>query len=119
MAAHLIRVGYFADYANPALRLLPEWTEWCIEQIELDGDAAARSREAASSAASVLIDAEDDEPAAEDDRAPFRRHEWIARGRALRDDHPMTTRRWRSAPVPGLVATARRCPGSRSRITWS
>jgi hypothetical protein len=51
MAAHLIRVGYFADYANPALRLLPEWTEWCIEQIELDGDAAARSREAASSAA--------------------------------------------------------------------
>jgi hypothetical protein len=75
MAAHLIRVGYFAGYANPALRLLPEWTEWCIEQIELDGDAAARSREAASSAASVLIDAEDDEPAAEDDRAPFRRHE--------------------------------------------
>ena len=32
MAAHLIREGYFVDYANPALRLLPEWTEWCIEQ---------------------------------------------------------------------------------------
>ena len=29
MAARLIREGYFADYANPALRLLPEWTEWC------------------------------------------------------------------------------------------
>jgi hypothetical protein len=75
MAAHLFRVGYFAGNANAALRLLPEWTEWCIEQIELDGDAAARSREAARSAASALIDEEDDEPAAEDDRAPFRRQE--------------------------------------------
>jgi len=75
MAAHLIREGYFADYANSALRLLPEWTEWCIEQIGLDGDASARSREAARSAASVLVDDEDDEPVAEDDEAPFRRHE--------------------------------------------
>jgi hypothetical protein len=75
MAAHLIREGCFADYANPALRLLPEWTEWCIEQSGLNGDAAARSRKAARSAASVLVDAEDDEPATEDDKAPFRRHE--------------------------------------------
>jgi hypothetical protein len=42
MAAHLIREGYFADYANAALGLLPEWTEWCIEQSRLDGAAAAR-----------------------------------------------------------------------------
>jgi hypothetical protein len=75
MAAHLIREGYFAGYANAALRLLPEWTEWCIEQSGLDGAAAARSREAARSAASVLVDDEDDEPAAEDDQAPFRRPE--------------------------------------------
>ena len=75
MAAHLIREGYFADYASPALRLLPEWTEWCIEQSGLSGDAAARSRKVARSAASELIDDEDDEPAAEDDEAPFRRHE--------------------------------------------
>jgi hypothetical protein len=82
MAAHLIREGYFAGYANPALRLLPEWTQWCIEQLGLDGDAAARSRKAARSAASVLVDdeddepvAEDDEPVAEDDEAPFRRRE--------------------------------------------
>jgi hypothetical protein len=75
MAAHLIREGYFADYANPALRLLPEWTEWCIEQIGLDRDASARSREAARSATSALVDDEDDEPVAEDDKAPFRRHE--------------------------------------------
>jgi hypothetical protein len=75
MAAHLIREGYFADYANAALRLLPEWTEWCIEQSGLDGGAAARSREAARAATSVLVDDEDDEPVAEDDEAPFRRHE--------------------------------------------
>jgi hypothetical protein len=75
MAAHLIRDGYFADYANPALRLLPEWTEWCIGQSVLREDAATRSRKAARSAASVLVDDEDDEPAAEDEKAPFRRHE--------------------------------------------
>jgi hypothetical protein len=75
MAAQLIREGYFAGYASAALRLLPEWTQWCRQQSGLDGDAAARSREAARSAASVLVDDEDDEPAAEDDQAPFRRHE--------------------------------------------
>jgi hypothetical protein len=75
MAAHLIRDGYFADHANAALRPLPEWTEWCIEHSGLDGDAAARSREAARSAATVLVDDEDDEPVVEDDEAPFRRHE--------------------------------------------
>jgi hypothetical protein len=75
MAAHLIREGYFADYANPALRLLPEWTEWCIEQTGLDGDAAAQSRQAARFAASALVDEEDDEPVAENSKAPFRRQE--------------------------------------------
>jgi hypothetical protein len=75
MAAHLIREGYFADYANPALRLLPEWTEWCIEQIGLDGDAAAQSRQAARFAASALVDDGDGEPVAENSEAPFRRQE--------------------------------------------
>ena len=75
MAAHLIRESYLADHANPALRLLPEWTQWCIERTGLVGDAAARSREAARSAASVLVHDEDDEPAAGDDEAPFRRQE--------------------------------------------
>jgi hypothetical protein len=74
MAAHLIRESYFAGDANPALRLLPEWAQWCIERTGLDGDAAARSREAARSAASALVH-DDDEPAAEDDKAPFRRPE--------------------------------------------
>jgi hypothetical protein len=75
MSAHLIAESYFAEYANPALRLLPEWTQWCIERTRLDGDAAARSREAARSAAAALVPDGDDEPAAEDDTAPFRRQE--------------------------------------------
>ena len=75
MAARLIRDGYFADHANVALRLLPEWTEWCIEHGGLDGDAAARSREAARSAASELVDDEGDEPVSEDVTTPFRRRE--------------------------------------------
>jgi hypothetical protein len=75
MGAHLIRDSYFADYANAALRLLPEWTEWCIEQSGLDGAAAARSREAARAAASVLVDDGDDERAGEDGEEPFRRPE--------------------------------------------
>ena len=74
MAAHLIREGYFADYANPALQLLPEWTEWCIGQSGLAGDSAARSRKAASSAASVLAGDENHGPAPEDE-PPFRRPE--------------------------------------------
>jgi hypothetical protein len=75
MAAHLIREGYFAEDANLALRLLPEWTDWCIEQGGLDGDAAARSREAARAAASALVGEDDDEPVPEDGGAPFRRQE--------------------------------------------
>ena len=74
MTAHLIRESYVADHANPALRLLPEWTQWCIERTGLGGDAAARSRQAARLAASTLVHNEDGEPTA-DDNAPFRRQE--------------------------------------------
>ena len=35
--------GYIPGYANAALRLLPAWTQWCIEQSGLTGDLAARS----------------------------------------------------------------------------
>ena len=44
MTATLIRDGYLAEHANAALRLLPEWTQWCIEQSGLTRDLAARSR---------------------------------------------------------------------------
>jgi hypothetical protein len=74
MAAHLIRESYVADHANSALRLLPEWTQWCIERTGLGGEPAARSRQAARLAASALVRNEDGEPTA-DDNAPFRRQE--------------------------------------------
>jgi len=75
MAARLIRDGYFPDYANAALRLLPEWTQWCIGQSGLDGDFAARSRAAALTEAGALVDEEPHDPADEQEEAPFRREE--------------------------------------------
>jgi hypothetical protein len=75
MTAHLIRDGYFPDHANAALRLLPEWTQWCIGQSGLDGDFAARSRAAALTEAAALVDEETSTPAAEQNEAPFRRPE--------------------------------------------
>jgi hypothetical protein len=74
MAARLIRDGYIPGYANAALRLLPEWTQWCIGQSGLDGDLAARSRAAALTEAAALVDEETNAPAAGDE-APFRRQE--------------------------------------------
>ena len=78
MAARLIRDGYIPGYANAALRLLPEWTQWCIEQSGLAGDLAARSRAAALTEATALVDEKTNAPAAPRDEAPFRRQEWSA-----------------------------------------
>ena len=75
MAARLIRDAYFPDHANAALRLLPEWTQWCVEQSRLNGDFAARSRAAALTEAAALVDEEAHDPADEQDEAPFRRQE--------------------------------------------
>jgi hypothetical protein len=75
MAARLIRDGYFPDHANAALRLLPEWTQWCIGQGGLTGDFAARARAAALTEAVKLVNEETHDPAAERDEAPFRRQE--------------------------------------------
>ena len=66
MAAHLIRDGYREDYADAALRLLPDWVEWCIERSRLDEAAAGRSREAARQAVATNADVNEE---------PFRRHE--------------------------------------------
>ncbi len=75
MAARLIRDGYFPDHANAALRLLPEWTQWCIGQSGLTGDFAARARAAALTEAVALVDEETHDPAAERNETPFRRQE--------------------------------------------
>ena len=75
MAARLIRDAYFPDHANAALRLLPEWTQWCIGQSGLDGDFAAWSRAVALTETAALVDEETNALAAERDGAPFRRQE--------------------------------------------
>ena len=75
MAARLIRDGYFAEYANPALRLLPGWTEWCIEQSGLSGELAARSRRRGALRGRRTRDDETAERNAERDDGPFRRQE--------------------------------------------
>jgi hypothetical protein len=75
MAARLIRDGYIPGYANAALRLLPEWTQWCIGQSSLSGALAARSRAAALTEAAVLVGEETNALAAEPNEAPFRRQE--------------------------------------------
>ena len=75
MAARLIRDGYLPDHANAALRLLPEWTQWCIEQSGLTGDFAARSRAAALTEAASLVSDEAPGPAASQNEPPFRRQE--------------------------------------------
>jgi hypothetical protein len=75
MAARLIRDGYIPGYANVALRLLPEWTQWCIGQSGLNGDLAARSRTAALTEAAALVDEETNTSAVGRDEAPFRRQE--------------------------------------------
>ena len=62
MAAHLIRDGYFPGYANAALGLLPEWTQWYIGQSGLNGDFAARSRAAALTEAAALAGEETRDP---------------------------------------------------------
>ena len=66
MAAHLIRNGYREEYADAALRLLPDWVEWCIERSGLEDAPADRSREAAGRAIATDGDV---------DGEPFRRHE--------------------------------------------
>jgi len=58
MTARLIRDSYYPDHANEALQLLPEWTQWCIEQTSLPPDFAARSRAAALTEAATLVDEE-------------------------------------------------------------
>ena len=73
--ARLIRDGYIPGYANVALRLLPEWTQWCIGQSRLNGDLVARSRTAALTEAAALVDEETNASAVGRDEAPFRRQE--------------------------------------------
>jgi hypothetical protein len=75
MAARVIRDAYLPDHANEALRLLPEWTQWCIEQSGLTGDLAARSCAAALTESIALVDEEKHAPATQQNEPLFRRQE--------------------------------------------
>jgi hypothetical protein len=41
-AAHLISNGYLDDYADRAIRLLPDWVQWCAERSRISAEAADR-----------------------------------------------------------------------------
>lgn len=74
MTAELIRLEHDADCAGPAVGLLPEWTQWCLEQNGVDDDFAARSIAAANSAAAEPVGEAGSGRDEEDDSA-FRRQE--------------------------------------------
>lgn len=61
MTAHMLREQYDAEYANAALRLLPQWTEWCIEKSGVTGELAARARGAALTEAAALVEEDEEE----------------------------------------------------------
>jgi hypothetical protein len=71
----VIRDSYSPDEANTALRLLPEWTQWCIEQSGLGPDFAARSRAAALTEAAAPVSEVKRNPFAEREEGLFRRQE--------------------------------------------
>ena len=54
MTAHLIGDNYESAYANRAIRLLPEWVEWCTQQSRVPDELAAPSIALARTAARAL-----------------------------------------------------------------
>jgi hypothetical protein len=56
MTAHLISTTYDPVYASRAIRLLPEWTQWCAQQSGIPGDLAAPSIAAARDAVDTLAE---------------------------------------------------------------
>lgn len=75
MTAHLIGDGYEAAYASRAIRLLPEWTQWCAQQSGITDDRAAPSVAAARAAAEALDKQDAEELPGPADTVPFRHRE--------------------------------------------
>lgn len=73
--AHLIGDGYEPAWASRAIRLLPEWTQWCAEQSGLPGHLAAPSIAAARAAAAALDKQDADEQPGPTEITPFRHQE--------------------------------------------
>lgn len=75
MTAHLIGDGYEPACASRAIRLLPEWTQWCAEQSGLPGHLAAPSIAAARAAAAALDKQDADQQPDPMETTPFRHQE--------------------------------------------
>ncbi|HEY1627317.1 MAG TPA: hypothetical protein VGG16_26350 [Streptosporangiaceae bacterium] len=75
MTAHLIGSDYEPTSASRAIRLLPEWTEWCAQQSGLPGNLAAPSIAAARTAADALDKQGAEEQPDPAETTPFRHQE--------------------------------------------
>jgi hypothetical protein len=75
VTAHLLGTGYEPAHAGRAIRLLPEWTQWCAQQSGISGDLAAPSIAAARGAADALDKQDAEELPDPADTMPFRHQE--------------------------------------------
>lgn len=75
MTAHLIGNDYEPSYANRAIRLLPEWTQWCAEQSGIPENLAEPAVAIARTAANALDKQDAAELADPTDTTPFRHRE--------------------------------------------
>jgi hypothetical protein len=69
-----LREGLEPDLANLALRLLPDWTQWCLTRRPVDPEAAARSLAAARVQAAIVVD-DHYIVGSEEEQDPFTRRE--------------------------------------------
>lgn len=75
MTAHLIGDNYEPSYASRAIRLLPEWTQWCAQQAGIPENLAEPSVAIARTAADALDKQDAEELADPTDTMPFRHRE--------------------------------------------
>ncbi len=75
MTAHLIGNDYEPSYANRAIGLLSEWTQWCAQQSGIPEDLAEPAVAIARAAADALDKQDAEELADPADTTPFRHRE--------------------------------------------
>jgi hypothetical protein len=75
MTAHMIGVEYEPAFASRAIRLLPEWTQWCAQQSGITRNLADRAIAIARAAADELAKPDPDELPDPTDTTPFRHQE--------------------------------------------
>jgi hypothetical protein len=75
MTAHMIGVAYEPAFASRAIRLLPEWTQWCARQSGIPENLAEPSVAIARNVADALDKQDAEELANPMDTTPFRHQE--------------------------------------------